>query len=136
MLYEKDPALLALYRKSMDNWYEACKNDDSPFYYYTYNAFRGKNNRLERSVFFLRDNPLDLINWTVDNTKREDLSLTHSPILEDTETSRLVPPSERGIMRWDKDPWQAVRGDGGISESSGDFWLLPYWMGRYYGFIK
>ena len=136
MLYEKDPELLDIYKKSMDNWYAACKNDDSPFYYYTYNAFRGKEVRLERSVLFLRDNPLDLIRWTVDNSRREDLTLTHKPILEDTETSRLVPPGERGIMRWDKNPWKAVQGDGGRTEASPTFWLLPYWMGRYYGYIQ
>ncbi len=136
MLYEKDPVLIDLYKKSMDNWYAACRNDDSPFYYFTYNAFRGKESRLERGVLFLRDNPLDLVRWRVDNSRREDLTLTHKPILEDTETSRLVPPSERGIMRWDKNPWAAVQGDGGHTEASPTFWLLPYWMGRYYGYIN
>jgi hypothetical protein len=136
MLYEKDEELKTLYKKSMDNWHAACKNDDSPFYYYTYNAFRGKEARLDRSVLFLRDNPLDLIRWTVDNSWREDLTLTHKPILEDTEISRLVPPGERGIMRWDKNPWKAVQGDGGRTEASPTFWLLPYWMGRYYGYIQ
>jgi hypothetical protein len=28
-----------------------------------------------------------------------------------------------------------VQGDGGQTESDGVFWLLPYWMGRYYGYI-
>ncbi len=135
MMYEKDPALRDLYEKSMNNWYEACKKDDSPFYYYTIDAFLGKEYKLERSVFFLRDNPLDLVRWRVDNTQREDLRLTHSPILEDTETSTLVPPGERGIMRWDRNPWAAVRGDGGRTEASPTYWLLPYWMGRYYHFI-
>ncbi|MCD6200313.1 MAG: hypothetical protein J7K46_00725 [Bacteroidales bacterium] len=135
MMYEKDPVLLELYKKSMNNWYEACKNDGSPFYYYTIDAFLQKNYKLIPSVCFLRDNPLDLIRWTVDNRTREDLTLTHSPILEDTETSRLVPASERGIMRWDKNPWAAVQGDNGHTEASPTFWLLPYWMGRYYHFI-
>ncbi len=136
MLYEKNETLRDLYKKSMDAWYQACKNDDSPFYYYTYNAFRKKEVKLERSVLFLRDNPLDLIRWTVDNSHREDITLTHKPILEDVETSRLLPPGERGIMRWDKNPWKAVQGDGGRTEASPTFWLLPYWMGRYYGYIN
>ena len=28
-----------------------------------------------------------------------------------------------------------MRGNG-LQESSGTFWLLPYWMARYYGFIQ
>ena len=111
MMYEKNPDLRAIYSQSMENWYQACKDDDSPFYYYTIDAFLGKEYKPGRSVFFLRDNPLDLIRWRVDNSQREDLHLTHSPILEDRETSRLVPPDERGIMRWDKNPWAAVQGD-------------------------
>ncbi|NOY36568.1 MAG: regulator [Chlorobi bacterium] len=136
MLYEKDADILNIYRTSMRNWYEACKNDDSPFFYYTIDAFLGEEYKLDRSLFFLRDNPLDLIRWRVDNSKREDLTLTHTPILEDIQTSRLVPPGERGIMRWDNNPWAAVRGDGGKTESSGVYWLLAYWMGRYYGLIE
>lgn len=136
MLYEEDPDLLRIYRKSMNNWYEACKYDGSPYFFYTINAFLGKEYKLHQAVFFLQDNPLDLIRWQVDNTHREDLQMTHSPILEDTETSRLVPPDERGIMRWDKNPWAGKQGDGGKTESSGVYWLLPYWMGRYYGYIK
>ncbi len=136
MLYEQDDKLRDLYKKSMDNWYAACKNDDSPFYYYTYNAFRHKNVRQERSVMFLRDTPTDLIRWTVDNRQREDLTLTHKPVLEDIQTSVLVPPSERCTFRWDKNPWAAVQGDGGHTEASPVFWLLPYWMGKYYGYIK
>jgi hypothetical protein len=38
-----------------------------------------------------------------------------------------------------KNPWDFISGDvpnpAGIYESSGVFWLLPYWMGRYYVFI-
>lgn len=109
ILYEDDPDLQAIYLRSLDNWYDALKNDD---------------------------NPLDLIRWRIDNSKREDLSLTRSPILEDIQTSRLVPPSERGIMRWDNNPWKAVQGDGGYTESDGVYWLLAYWMGRYNGLIE
>ena len=77
-----------------------------------------------------------MISWRMDNSKREDLSLTRSPILEDIQTSQLVPPGERGIMRWDNNPWKAVQGDGGRTESDGVYWLLTYWMERYHGFIK
>ncbi len=56
--------------------------------------------------------------------------------MEDLQTSKLAPPSERGIMRWDKNPWRAVQGDGGNSESDGVYWMLAYWVGRYYEIIE
>lgn len=136
LLYEEDPELQKLYHQSLDNWYDALKNDDSPFFYFTYNAFSGEKLNLDKSGKLLQDNPLDLIRWRVDNSRREDLHLTRSPILEDIQTSRLVPPDERGIMRWDNNPWKAVQGDGGYTESDGVYWLLAYWMGRYYGYIE
>jgi hypothetical protein len=71
----------------------------------------------------------------VDNRQREDIKLVRRPIANVLQTDRLLPPSERGIIRWDRNPWLAVSGNGGHFESSGDYWLLPYWMGRYYGLI-
>lgn len=136
LLYEDDPELQDLYRTSLDNWYDALKNDDNPYFYFIYNALAANKLNFEKSIQLLQDNPLDLIRWRIDNSKREDLSLTRYPILEDIQTSRLVPPSERGIMRWDKNPWKAIQGDGGYTESDGVYWLLAYWMGRYHGFIE
>jgi len=79
---------------------------------------------------------LDLVCWTVDNTHREDIRLVREPIWEIQQTDRLLPASERGVVRWDKNPWMAVHGDEGRSEWCPVFWLLPYWMGRYAGFIQ
>jgi hypothetical protein len=83
----------------------------------------------------LRDEPLDLVQWTIDSRKREDIRLVHEPVLDDTEVNRILPPSERATIRSDSNLYSAVRGEDGMSESSGVFWLLPYWMGRYYGYI-
>lgn len=134
--YETDPEVKKVIKKSVEQWYSVLKNDDNPYFYFLYDGFTGKNLNVEKSIFLLQDNPLDLIRWRVDNSKREDMQLTRKPILEDIQTSRLVPPSERGIMRWDNNPWSAVQGDGGYSESDGVYWMLAYWVGRYYGFIE
>ncbi|VAX15745.1 hypothetical protein MNBD_IGNAVI01-2650 [hydrothermal vent metagenome] len=136
MEYENDPEVKEILQKSVEHWYDVLKNDDNPYFYYLFNGFTGEELNLERSIFLLQDNPLDLIRWRVDNSKREDLHTTSKPILEDIQTSILVPPSERGIMRWDNNPWSAVQGDGGYSESDGVYWMLAYWVGRYYGFVE
>jgi hypothetical protein len=136
MEYEKDPGLIRTYKNSFEQWYEAAGQDCSPYFNFLYGAYRGYDPNLDCSIENLRDTPLDLVQWRVDNTKREDLELTRLPEYEFIQTNRLVPISERGgVMRWDRNPWQAIQGNGGHTESDGVFWLLPYWMGRYYGFI-
>ncbi|MBK7106943.1 MAG: regulator [Ignavibacteriae bacterium] len=135
-MYETDSEVLEYYKKSLDNWYSAFVNDDNPYFYFTYNAFTKNKFNLDRSIFLLQDNPLDLVRWKIDNSKREDIILTRIPIMEDLQTNKLVSPSERGIMRWDNNPWRAVQGDGGLTESDGVYWRLAYWMGRYYKLIE
>ena len=136
LLYEKDPELHRLYRESLDWWYKGLKADRSPFFDFVYGALSGTNPQPQVSVAALRDASLDLVRWRVDNSRREDLHLVRKPELESIQTDHLPPLSERGVMRWDNNPWAAVQGDGGWTESSGAWWLLPYWMGRYYGFIS
>lgn len=134
--YETDPEVKKLIEQSVEQWYSVLQKDDNPYFYLLYNGFTGKKLNVERSIFLLQDNPLDLIGWRIDNTKREDIHVTRNPIMEELQTSKLVSPSERGIMRWDRNPWQAITGDGGYSERDGVSWMLAYWVGRYYDLIN
>lgn len=136
MMHEDDPTLRRLYRVSVDHWYAAVRPDDSPFFEYIYGACVGQTPQLKATVESLRDASLDLVRWTVDNTLREDIRIVRTPEWEHFQTDRLLPSSERGVIRWDENPWRAVQGDGGHTESAGVWWLLPYWMGRYYGYIQ
>jgi streptogramin lyase len=136
LLHEDDPKLLRLYRESLDHWYSAVKADRSPFYNFIYGACIGKAPQLKTSVDYLRNASLDLVRWTVDNSHREDIRIVRTPELEMLQTNRLLPPDERGVIRWDENPFRAVQGDGGNTESDGLWWLLPYWIGRYYGYIQ
>lgn len=119
--------------------YQTVKHDMNPLFDFTAASMGIRDIPLADSIFFLRDAPLDLIQWRVDSSRREDVGLVRSPMLGEWQTDRMLPPSERGVMRWDKNPWAVVSGDfshpEGVLESSGVYWLLPYWMGRYYGYI-
>lgn len=136
MLHEEDPKLRGLYRESLDYWHDVVKADHSPFFDFVYGACAGKAPELDLAVAYLRDAPLDLIRWTIDNSQREDVLIVRIPELELLQTDRLVAPSERGVIRWDENPWKAVQGDDGYTESDGVWWLLAYWMGRHYGYIE
>jgi streptogramin lyase len=136
MIHEDNPKLRRLFRESLDQWYAAVKADCSPFFEFIYGACSGQKPQLEISVASLRDASLDLVRWTVDNSRREDIRIVRTPEWETLQTNRLLPPSERGVIRWDENPWRVIQGDGGNTESDGVWWLLPYWMGRHYGYIQ
>lgn len=127
---EKDPVLLTFYEDHMDRWMEQRRADKNPLINFFYSYARNKKIELAASVEFLRDTPLDLVNWGIDHRKREDIRIVHAPVLDDVQVSELPPASIRATVRWDKNPWAAVNGQT-HTEREPVFWLLPYWMGRY-----
>jgi hypothetical protein len=133
--YEHDPERRALYEQSLESWFHPVRRDGSPFFGYVYAAFSDGEYRPQACLEVLRDAPLDQIQWTVNNSQREDIRIVGRPVEGRAQTDRLLPPSERSIYRWDRNVYEADRGDGGNVEGSGVFWLTPYWMGRYYKLI-
>ncbi len=134
---EKDPALLRVYHASFERWHDSVKADGNPFFEYLYATYRSaRRANLAGSIAFLRDTPLDLVRWDIDNRSREDVVPRRFPEVERWQTTRLLPPSEIGYSRTDQNPWHVSQGEGGRTESDGVFWLLPYWMGRHQGFVK
>jgi hypothetical protein len=127
---EKDPELLAFYRQHIDRWMDKRKGDNNPLINFIYCFSTDKKVELDPSVALLRDTPLDLIDWTIDHTKREDIDIVHHPVLDDFQVSELQPATIRSTIRWDKNPWSVTTGNHHL-EREPVFWLLPYWMGRY-----
>ncbi len=127
--YEDDPKIKKEYQSHMNQWFKKNKVTKSPFVNFTYNLLNGGNDELDNSIFFLKDAPLDLVDWKFDNGKREDLQVVRSPILEVLQVE-LRPPSEYRTIRWDRNPYHAISGNP-AQERDPVYWLLPYWMGRY-----
>ncbi|XOV94078.1 MAG: regulator [Bacteroidota bacterium] len=132
---EKDPALKEEYVNHMDQWFEKFKETQSPLLNFTYNILTDGSDELDASISFLKDAPLDLVDWQIDNGSREDLQKVRYPILEEVQVNELRPPSEYRTIRWDKNPYYAVAGNP-FQEREPVYWLLPYWMGRYQSLIK
>ncbi|PHN02994.1 ligand-binding sensor domain-containing protein [Flavilitoribacter nigricans] len=132
--YETDPARSARYRALLDGWFARNRSIKSPLVNFTYNWLAGGADELDSSIAFLKDMPLDLVDWQMDNSRREDLQLVREPILEEIQVNALRPPGEYRSIRWDKNPYLAVAGNP-HQEREPVFWLLPYWMGRYLGLI-
>lgn len=136
LAYDQDPKRREVYLESLKRWFDVVRRDHSPLYAFVYGGVMGGDVGAAGCVEFLRDSPLDMVDWTVDNRGREDVKLTRLPVIEDVQTDRLLPPSERRLNKWDGNPYEASGGSGGHAESSSVHWLLPYWMGRYYKIIQ
>jgi hypothetical protein len=53
-----------------------------------------------------------------------------------SEIDRVLPASERRVMKWNGSPWEPDEGGNGGSEEDGAAWLIGYWAARYYKFIE
>jgi hypothetical protein len=129
------PSLQETAQTSMRRWHKTAEPDGIPFYDFVYNRFSGRQVPLDRAVETLRDWPLDMIEWTVDNSQREDVVRDTTPGADEGHLTRILPRSEMGLCMWDQEPYKAVIGRGGDREDKPTDWLLAYWMGRYYGLL-
>ncbi|MBJ44037.1 MAG: hypothetical protein CMJ80_12325 [Planctomycetaceae bacterium] len=102
---------------------------------------------LEDSVDALKDFPLDRFDWSHENSHRIDL--IHLPTQQGPGTldnnvgtargmrvdGKVLPVSERHFAHWNTDPWRYDTGGQGHNLANGTVFLLPYYMGRYHGFV-
>jgi len=89
----------------------------------------------DEAIWYLQEYPLDLIQWTMQNSHRRDIVLL-PPNFRTQTTEEVLPPDELKISRHNSNRFILDGGDDGVAENSaGDIWLFPYWMGRYLGVI-
>ncbi len=86
---------------------------------------------LKEAIWYLQKYPLDMISWRMVNSHRNDIEPIPANFRRQT-TKEVLPPSELHIQRHNANRFKLDGGDLGSEEfSSGDIWLLPYWIGRY-----
>jgi len=133
--YEKDSVLNEFYHNLIDEWMDNQPYGENLINNLIYTFSTGKKVNMSQTIDFLKDTPLDLVDWRIDHTLREDVHIVRSPILEEIQISELPAASERSTVRWDKNPWAADKGNPQqVREPV--FWLWPYWMARYLDIIR
>jgi hypothetical protein len=90
---------------------------------------------LQESIWSLKEFPLDMISWSVQNSHRKDIELLE-PDFRNQTTREVLPPDERPMSKYNGNAFRLDGGSGGNSEYSGDIYLLPYWLGRYLNVIR
>ncbi len=133
--YEKDSELKECYEQLAAEWMVKQTSGENLINNLTYALATGKKLNIPQTIDFLKGTPLDLVDWRIDHTIREDVRLVRSPILEEFQISELPHACERATVRWDKNPWAAIQGNS-LQVREPVFWLWPYWMARYLEIIE
>jgi len=134
--YENEPSLRTIYLLSLERSWQIERPEESPLWNFIYGALTNKYCDVENSKNTLEHIPIDLIHWTVKNSHRTDIEIDQEKSRSgQLQSVKILPYDERPIMKWNGNPYQLDGGRDGRREEDGTFFLLPYWMGRYYGFL-
>jgi len=152
--HERDPALRKIYQLSIRRSWLVERPEHSPLFNFIYAAalqaehWKEATSRptqsfvapadydLSACLEWFQDVPSDLIKWTIINSNRRDLGRFFLNRHGQLCSTRILPVSERPIMRWNGDPYELDGGSQGLVRDDGSFILLPYWMGRYHRFLS
>lgn len=135
--YEENPDLRRIYFIGLERTWKLVRNKKCPFFNFIYGYLTGQECDIEEGVKTLKEIPLDLISYSVKNSQRVDLKIDKERNANGRlELAEVLPIKERRISKWDGNPFDIDGGAGGRSEDDGAFFLLPYWMGRYFGYIR
>jgi hypothetical protein len=135
--YEKDPALLAVYKQSLERSWQVERPERNPLWNFIYAAGTGaKEFDRAQSLRTLREIPMDQIQWTVTNSHRLDVPIdTLNDRFKRRQALIVLPYDELPMSKWNGNPYNLDGGNGGRTEDDGAYFLLPYWMGRYHQLI-
>ncbi len=135
--YETDPDILQCYLIGMREHWEYERVERNPFWNILYGAFTEECCELDAGVNSLREMPLDLMEMKLINSVRNDLDWDYSPekFGEPPHLKTSLPYDEKPLANYDCNQLLADR----LSERKillyGAVYMLPYWIGRYYGLI-
>jgi hypothetical protein len=133
--YVDDPKLRSVYLRSLERTWEVKRMEQIPWFNYIYGASTGNDCEVEKTADHLREWILDCIEYSYNNSHRDDLFVEPGYISYERGKKRIS-PREMAAMRAAR---SAISLDGGangrrVTEPTG--FLRDYWMGRYHGFIE
>ena len=134
---ETDPALLALYRKGFESWRSSIAPEHNPGYDLPYlRACPGAKVEFDRlALWFYRTN-VSRLAAGVRVRGRRDVPV-RTLRRGQREISVLLPPDERFISKYDRDPLKWTDEDsGGVHYVESCYiYTFAYWLGRYFDFF-
>ena len=132
--YETDPALVTVYRQSLERSWQIERPERNPLWNVIYAAGSGAAEfDRDATVRTLREIPMDLVQWSVKNSHRRDVPI--DPLADRFKRAQaliVLPYDELPMSKWNGNPYLLDGGREGRSEDDGAYFLLPYWMGRFH----
>jgi len=149
--YETDPRLRDMYLWSL-RWHWMLEEPERcPLFNFTFAVFDDaremealnipdRKTYLADGVETLQRIPLDRIRWAFRNDHRTDIVKLPKWTYRHREgghlyNGKVVPIDERSVEHWNHDAWNLAEGGDGKQLADGTAFLLPYYMGLYYGYI-
>jgi len=136
--YESDTKMREqYYGPALNAWWQNEAREENPLWTFIYGAAHPKSSiDMESAARTLYRMPLDTIDWRVRNSYRKDLLMDNTlDRFQHRQARTKLPPDELPAMKWNGNPFVIDSDSEGHSEDDGAAFLLPYWMGRYYGFL-
>jgi hypothetical protein len=138
--YEKDAKLRAKYLDGLRfTWSQIRSNRNSLWNYISVASGGGRmtSQIREESRRTLARIPMDMIQWSMKNSHRLDVKFQAGvDRKENRQLTEVLAPDERTVEKWNSNPFRPDGGAGGNAEDDGAYFLLPYWMGRYYKWVE
>ena len=134
---EKDPAIRKYLLMGMKHHWEYERSERSVLYNIIYIAFTDDVTGLDSAIKTLYEYPLDFVNRPLFNSSRKGLvyDTEQEKWGEAPQLKEALDIDARNVHNYDTNPFRADEGHG-RSACSPTPYLLPYWLGRYYGVIK
>ena len=134
--YAFDTRLKAKFLEAIKDHWDIERPERDGLWNLCYAATGAKAFDLPETVWYLKEFPLDMVEWQVKNSHRKDLTFVPDNFRGQT-TTEVLPPDERPELKHNRNQFKLDRNENGVSElSAGDSFLLPYWMGRFLGVIS
>ena len=133
---EFDPRAREALQRTVRRHYQILSKDNSSFYYLVAATIDPDYVDIKSGVEELRQIPTDRRQWGMINSNRKDVVWSpHEDRFKRRQLLHVLPADERNFGKWFVPPNYPDGGGDGKSEDDGSHWLLPYWIGRYHGFI-
>ncbi len=138
MTYETDPQLLKYYQMGIRYHFDVERIERCATWSFIYGGLTNEPCDIESAVRTLQETPLDLIRYNMNNTRRPDVEIDHSPEIfgGDAHAKNPLPADERPSDRLTYNAFSLDSSSRGYSCVCPSSWLLPYWMGRYYDLFR
>jgi len=120
--------------ETVKSHWEIEKPEKTPLWNFIYAQVGGKDYDRESAVWWLKEFPLDLVAWNVDNTWRKDITVL-PPNFMRRESEEILPPDECPLHLHNS-AYDIRGGEGGRREYPPYIYTFPYWLGRYVGAIS